>query len=66
MTIELSAIELRGLHGVLEHERREGQRFLVDLELDLADTTVATTSGSTTRARTTSSRRSRARSRTPS
>ena len=31
-------IELLGLHGVLEHERREGQRFLVDVELDLADT----------------------------
>jgi dihydroneopterin aldolase len=43
VTIELSAIELRGLHGVLEHERREGQRFLVDLELDLADTTAAGT-----------------------
>ena len=51
MTIELSGIEFRGLHGVLEHERQDGQRFLVDLELDLADTrasetstTVATTS----------------------
>ena len=38
VTIELAGIELHGLHGVLEHERREGQRFLVDLELDLADT----------------------------
>ena len=43
MTIELVGIELRGLHGVLEHERREGQRFLVDLELDLADETAAET-----------------------
>ena len=43
MTIELSGIELRGFHGVLEHERREGQRFLVDLELDLADKTAAET-----------------------
>jgi dihydroneopterin aldolase len=43
VTIELSGIELRGFHGVLEHERREGQRFLVDLELDLADTTAAET-----------------------
>lgn len=34
MTIELRAIELFGFHGVLEHERREGQRFLVDVELD--------------------------------
>ena len=43
MTIELHGIELHGYHGVLEHERQEGQRFLVDLELDLADVTVATT-----------------------
>ena len=35
MTIELRSIELFGFHGVLEHERREGQRFLVDVELDL-------------------------------
>ena len=34
MTIELRSIELFGFHGVLEHERREGQRFLVDVELD--------------------------------
>ena len=37
MTIELAGIELCGHHGVLETERRDGQRFLVDLELDLAD-----------------------------
>ena len=43
MKIELSGIELHGFHGVLEHERREGQRFLVDLELDLADETAAAT-----------------------
>jgi dihydroneopterin aldolase len=43
VTIELAGIELRGFHGVLEHERREGQRFLVDLELDLADDTAAET-----------------------
>lgn len=36
MTIELWAIELFGFHGVLEHERREGQRFFVDVELDYA------------------------------
>ena len=35
MTIELRGIALQGYHGVLEHERREGQRFLVDVELDL-------------------------------
>lgn len=41
MTIELHGIELHAFHGVLEHERREGQRFLVDLELDLAEDTAA-------------------------
>lgn len=35
MTIELHGIVLRGFHGVLEDERRDGQRFLVDVELDL-------------------------------
>ena len=43
MTIELQGIELHAFHGVLEHERREGQRFLVDVELDLADTSAAST-----------------------
>lgn len=43
MTIELHGIELHAFHGVLEHERRVGQRFLVDLELDLADTSAAAT-----------------------
>jgi 7,8-dihydroneopterin aldolase/epimerase/oxygenase len=43
VTIELHGIELHAFHGVLEHERREGQRFLVDVELDLADTTAART-----------------------
>ena len=41
MTIELRSIELFGFHGVLEHERREGQRFLVDVELDYADEAAA-------------------------
>ena len=45
MTIELHGIALHGFHGVLEHERREGQRFLVDvdLDLDLSSETAATT-----------------------
>jgi len=42
MTIELHGIELHAFHGVLERERSEGQRFLVDLELELADETAAT------------------------
>ena len=43
MTIELHGIALHGFHGVLEHERRQGQRFLVDVELDLSDTAAAQT-----------------------
>ena len=35
MTIELYGIVLHGFHGVLDDERRDGQRFLVDVELDL-------------------------------
>ena len=35
MTIELHGIVLHGFHGVLEGERRDGQRFLIDVELDL-------------------------------
>jgi dihydroneopterin aldolase len=35
--IELSGIELHGRHGVLEHERRDGQRFLFDVELDVGE-----------------------------
>ena len=41
MRIELHAIELFGFHGVLEEERRDGQRFFVDVELDYADETAA-------------------------
>ncbi|HET9286552.1 MAG TPA: dihydroneopterin aldolase [Gaiella sp.] len=43
MTIELQGIELHAFHGVLDEERREGQRFLVDLELEPVDTTAAST-----------------------
>ncbi len=35
MTIELHGIILHGHHGVLDEERRDGQRFLVDVELEL-------------------------------
>ena len=37
MKIELVGLELFGHHGVLEDERRNGQRFLFDLELDYGD-----------------------------
>ena len=38
-----AGIELHGFHGVLEEERREGQRFLVDLELEPSTTRAAET-----------------------
>jgi dihydroneopterin aldolase len=43
VTIELRGIELFGYHGVLDEERRDGQRFLVDVELDYAQKTSAAT-----------------------
>ena len=41
LVIELRGIELYGYHGVLDEERRNGQRFLVDLELEPAGTGAA-------------------------
>jgi 7,8-dihydroneopterin aldolase/epimerase/oxygenase len=43
LTIELAGLELFGYHGVLAEEREQGQRFLVDLWLELADTTAGDT-----------------------
>lgn len=43
LTIELEGLELHGHHGVLSHERRDGQRFLVDLTLTLAGARPAAT-----------------------
>ena len=37
MKIELDSLELHGFHGVLEHERRDGQRFLFDVELEVGE-----------------------------
>lgn len=37
MRIELRGIELHGYHGALEHERRDGQRFLFDVELEVGE-----------------------------
>ena len=34
-TIELAGLEIFGYHGVNEDERRDGQRFLYDLELEV-------------------------------
>jgi 7,8-dihydroneopterin aldolase/epimerase/oxygenase len=37
MRIEIAGITLRGRHGVLEHERRDGQPFVFDVALELAE-----------------------------
>ena len=37
MTVEVLGIELVGHHGVLQDERRRGQRFVVDVWLEAAD-----------------------------
>ncbi len=37
MKIELRGIELFGYHGVGEEERRRGQRFVYDIELEVGD-----------------------------
>jgi dihydroneopterin aldolase len=37
MTIELAGLEIFGHHGVDEDERREGQPFLFDVWLDVAE-----------------------------
>lgn len=42
MTIELAGLVVFGHHGYLEEERRLGQRFLVDVEVDLDETATAT------------------------
>ena len=35
VTVELAGLEVFGYHGVNEDERREGQRFLYDVALDV-------------------------------
>ena len=37
MRIELVAIELRGFHGVLDDERRQGQRFRFDVSVEVEE-----------------------------
>ena len=37
LTIELQGLEVQAHHGVNEDERRDGQRFLVDVWLDVSD-----------------------------
>lgn len=43
VTIELHGLRLHGFHGVLEAEQRDGQPFLFDVELTVADETAART-----------------------
>ncbi len=35
-SIELHGLEVQGFHGVLDEEQQEGQRFLFDLRLEVA------------------------------
>ncbi len=37
VAIDLEGLELHGRHGVEEEERRDGQRFLFDLRLEVSD-----------------------------
>ena len=37
ITVHVHGLEILGRHGVLEEERRDGQTFLFDLELDVGD-----------------------------
>jgi 7,8-dihydroneopterin aldolase/epimerase/oxygenase len=40
-TITLSGLRVRGFHGVFEHERRDGQDFVVDAVLELSTSAAA-------------------------
>ena len=42
-TIEIHGLELHGYHGVLAEERAEGQRFIFDVDLEVADERAAQT-----------------------
>ena len=34
-TITITGLRLTGYHGVFEHEKRDGQEFVIDLEIEL-------------------------------
>jgi dihydroneopterin aldolase len=40
--IALSGLRVRGHHGVFEHERRDGQEFVIDAVLELSTAAAAT------------------------
>lgn len=35
--ISVKGLELWGYHGVFDHEKKTGQRFIIDLEVDIGD-----------------------------
>jgi dihydroneopterin aldolase len=37
VTVEVQGLEVFGHHGVGDHERRDGQRFLYDVDFDVAE-----------------------------
>lgn len=39
--IELTGLRVRGFHGVFEHERRDGQEFVVDAVLEMSTASAA-------------------------
>jgi 7,8-dihydroneopterin aldolase/epimerase/oxygenase len=39
--IRLTGLRVRGFHGVFEHERRDGQEFVVDVVLEVSTETAA-------------------------
>ena len=39
--VELHSLEVYGYHGVEEHERRDGQPFLYDIELEIGEEPVS-------------------------
>jgi len=42
-TISITGLRLTGYHGVFEHEKRDGQEFLVDLEIELDHSSAGST-----------------------
>ena len=43
MVIHVTGLTVRGNHGVLPEERRDGQEFVVDLEMEVLDTSATHT-----------------------
>ena len=39
--VRLTGLQVRGFHGVFEHERRDGQDFVVDAELEMSTAAAA-------------------------